>query len=206
MSRKKSLSQRIYEAVIQDIIKGVITQDSVLTESGLIKQYQVSKSPVRDALMRLCQEDVLTSVPRFGYLVKGVDLNYFKEIILFRSKIETHYLSHYFHKVTHKDCERIEETILPFLEGDYDTPMEYWHQASFFHLALAASYQDRFFTETLQNVLNKQLITFSKLYWDAWSSIRDSKMQDKHSAVLVAIKQGQKDLAVAALEEDILTV
>ena len=41
----------------------------LLTERELVERFQVSKAPIREALLRLCNEEVLTSIPRCGYVV-----------------------------------------------------------------------------------------------------------------------------------------
>ena len=62
----KPLTSMVYERVYSSIINGEITGNDILTESGLVSQFSVSKSPVREALILLCEEGVLKSIPRMG--------------------------------------------------------------------------------------------------------------------------------------------
>ena len=59
---KITLSEEIYDAIIAAIIQGEIHSDSVVTEALLMERFHVSKSPVRESLVRLCHENILVSI------------------------------------------------------------------------------------------------------------------------------------------------
>ena len=40
----------------------------------MIEKFGVSKSPVREALVELCKDGILTNIPRMGYQVRAVTL------------------------------------------------------------------------------------------------------------------------------------
>ena len=48
------------------IVKGTIQTDTLLTENQAAKQYNVSRSPVRDAFKLLLQTDQLIQLERMG--------------------------------------------------------------------------------------------------------------------------------------------
>lgn len=198
-----TLSEQVYESIIAKIIRGEINSDSVLTEAGLVEDFKFSKSPVREALVRLCHEEVLVSIPRFGYKVRVVDKDYLAGIIRLRFHLEPKYLEIYFDQLHEEDFKRIRASIVKLDKEVLTNPFDYWQATSSFHLSLAFSYHDQFFYNTMENLLNRQLITFAKLYWDKWSFVAEKKMIDNHTAVLDAIEAGQKEEAVKLLEADI---
>ena len=67
-SKKQLLSEKIHDEILEMIIKNATDEDMVLNEGRLMEVFQVSKAPVREALIKLCAEGVLQSVPRYGYL------------------------------------------------------------------------------------------------------------------------------------------
>lgn len=200
---KQSLSQKVYESVIEEIITGKLNQELVITEKMLIEKFGTSKSPVRESLIRLCNEDILVSIPRYGYKIKIVDKAYLEGIIQFRLNIEPIYLTNHFDQITALDIERIEKNMVVMDKSEFNTPFEYWRKTTSFHLDLAYSYRDKFYYDMLSNVLNKQLITFSKLYWNNWGYVIESKLSDNHSEILSAIKENNKERAIFLLERDI---
>lgn len=200
---KESLSEKVYNETLNEIITGKIDQEEVITENMLINKFGVSKSPIREALVKLCNDDILYSIPRYGYKMKLVDKNYLEEIVEFRLMMEPYYLDKYFYRIKERDIIRIKDKIVTMDKNEFSNPMEYWEKTSLFHLELAYSYRDSFFYDTLNQILNKQLITFSKLYWNKWSTIIDSKLTDNHNEIMDAIQNGNKNEAKKLIIKDI---
>ena len=69
MSGNIKLKDQIYENILNEIIDGNYRQNDIITERELIEKYGVSKSPVREALVELCNEKILESRPRMGYQI-----------------------------------------------------------------------------------------------------------------------------------------
>ncbi|NLY45132.1 MAG: GntR family transcriptional regulator [Tissierella sp.] len=199
----KTLNQKVYETIIDSIITGKFDQSTVISENELVQSLGVSRSPVREALVRLCNNDILYSIPRFGYKLKIADHKYLEEIIQFRLIMEPAYLEKFFDKLTEVDIQSIEEKIVTMNKDEFSTPSEYWEKTSRFHIELAYSYRDQYFYDMLKQVLDKQWITFSMLYWNNWSSVVDSKLINNHLEILKAIKAGNKEEAVNMLKKDI---
>ena len=88
MAKENSLKSQIYTAVFQSIISGEIPTDSIISEKSLVERYHVSKSPVREALVELCSEGVLRSIPRYGYAVVRLGPRDVRDILAFRAVLE----------------------------------------------------------------------------------------------------------------------
>ena len=58
-SKKQLLSEKIHDEILEMIIKNATDEDMVLNEGRLMEVFQVSKAPVREALIKLCAEGVL---------------------------------------------------------------------------------------------------------------------------------------------------
>ena len=65
--RKKTLKQIVHDEVFKDIIQGMYKPGDIISEVLLTEKFGVSKAPVREALIELCNENVLRSIPRYGY-------------------------------------------------------------------------------------------------------------------------------------------
>lgn len=64
----------VYDSLKAQIMTGAYDKDSYLTETSVAEQFHVSRTPVRDAILRLRAEGLLTSVHR-----KGLRVNYSRE-------------------------------------------------------------------------------------------------------------------------------
>lgn len=69
MESKKPLTDLVYNKIYEEIISGELQAGDIITEKQIITRYGISRSPVREALISLCGENILCSIPRAGYQV-----------------------------------------------------------------------------------------------------------------------------------------
>ena len=62
--------------------------DEFLTEKSLMEKYQVSRAPVREALMQLRSDRIIASTPRHGYRIRKPAQEELRDIINFRTVME----------------------------------------------------------------------------------------------------------------------
>lgn len=82
------LRDNVYDALRSAILTCALQPGQDLREQDLAAQYQVSRSPVRDALLRLESERLVTVLPRQGYRVTPVSFTDARDIFGFRLLIE----------------------------------------------------------------------------------------------------------------------
>jgi DNA-binding GntR family transcriptional regulator len=68
------LRDSIYQAIRRAILTCELEPGQELREQILAERYRVSRSPVRDALLRLEHESLVTVLPRQGYLVNAISI------------------------------------------------------------------------------------------------------------------------------------
>lgn len=83
----KSLADKIFEKLENDIIHGVYPRGEILTELKLVEQLGVSRTPIREALRRLEQERLIEETGK-GSLVLGVTSDDLLDIMNIRERIE----------------------------------------------------------------------------------------------------------------------
>ena len=64
----------VYEEIRADILTCVLAPGSRVFENDLANRYNVSKSPIRDALLRLQEQGLIKVLPRKGYLVCPISI------------------------------------------------------------------------------------------------------------------------------------
>mgnify|MGYP001622873386 CR=1 FL=1 len=70
MKKLKSLSEQVYDYIIRQIQLGELSKGSKLSESDLIEQLSISRTPIREALIQLSADGILENVQRKGFFVK----------------------------------------------------------------------------------------------------------------------------------------
>lgn len=83
-----TLSEKVYNAFKKDIVQGVYAPGEALTEKVLAKIYKGSRTPVREAALRLQQERLLRIVPNRGYFISQITLQDMNEIYEYRAAVE----------------------------------------------------------------------------------------------------------------------
>ena len=83
-----TLSEKVYCAFKRDIIYGVYQPGEALSEKELADRYQGSRTPVREAAVRLQNERLLRIIPNRGYFVTQISLQVLNDIYEFRTAVE----------------------------------------------------------------------------------------------------------------------
>ena len=88
--RKKvsSLSDDVYTRIKADIFDFKLMPGERFTETECAELYQVSRTPVRQALLALQQEGFVELASRVGWQVRPLDLNYYQQLYDVRIVLE----------------------------------------------------------------------------------------------------------------------
>ena len=72
MERFKSLKDHVYEYIEEQIIKGTLLPGERINENTICEELDISRTPVREALIQLTAEGILESKARKGFIIKAV--------------------------------------------------------------------------------------------------------------------------------------
>jgi DNA-binding GntR family transcriptional regulator len=84
----KQLKDTVYTKLRLEILTGKIAGGTHVTESSIANRFDVSRTPVREALQRLTQEKLITPLPRAGYLVEDMSDEDIQDLFSTRFMIE----------------------------------------------------------------------------------------------------------------------
>jgi DNA-binding GntR family transcriptional regulator len=82
------LREKVYDELREDMISCRLAPGTEIRENDLAQRFGVSKSPVRDALMRLEREGLVITLPRQGYRVAPVSLADVQDMFHLRDALE----------------------------------------------------------------------------------------------------------------------
>lgn len=75
-----SLAGQSYEALRQAVLKGELSPDSIWSDRELCEKFGLSRTPVREAILRLQNEQLVQIVPRKGTRILPLRVNDVREI------------------------------------------------------------------------------------------------------------------------------
>jgi GntR family transcriptional regulator, rspAB operon transcriptional repressor len=84
----KGTTQKVYETMMRRIITSEIAPGEVLIEVELAKQFNTSRTPIREACIHLLKEGFLRAIPRRGYSVTELSLDEIRELYQLRLMLE----------------------------------------------------------------------------------------------------------------------
>ncbi|MCD2173587.1 GntR family transcriptional regulator [Rhizobium sp. C4] len=86
--RTKSLTEQAYAILRERIITGDLAPGTEVSEPELAEHLEMSKTPVREALGRLCVEGFMEAYPRRGYRVSPVTIKDMNDLFSVRGVLE----------------------------------------------------------------------------------------------------------------------
>lgn len=86
--KDKTIRQKVYHHIREEILKGAIAPKDRLIEAKIAEEIGTSRTPVREALHNLELEKLVVSIPRVGYVVRGMDREEVEQLCEIRAAIE----------------------------------------------------------------------------------------------------------------------
>ncbi len=206
-NKAKTFKAKIVESVIQDIVDGVYEPGTVLTEKSLIEKYNVSKSPVRDALMELCADEVLLNIPRFGYQIVEIDRERMYEMMEFRFYLESESLRKAIRFVTAqniRDLEALEASVKQDIQANPNYPViAHWKNNTRFHLLLVSLARNQYVQRELEHTMNIQLRGYAQYFGKHGGEKQTMLSATSHTEIIAALKHRDAKAAIEGLRQDL---
>jgi DNA-binding GntR family transcriptional regulator len=155
---ERSLSQQVYDHLVEQIIHGQIKYGDTLNIKAMARQFGVSAMPIRDAIKRLETENIVAVRPRSNCYIRRPTAQTMLQAVESREMLELFAVGKACSRATRENLaglRRIVErmTALVEQEADNDTPMtEYVELDHQFHAEICRlagnEYLERFYRET----------------------------------------------------------
>lgn len=194
-----SLTDQVYERARGEIIEAKWRPGRVLLEPELAAAYGVSRTPVREALRLLVQEDWVVTLPRRGYLVRPLRLDDIGEVFGLRQMLEPTLIA----EVTRLSGSSAAEVLAGRLadqrgaEGDLHASLD---AASSFHLAGAQLANNR----RAERMLERLLAEVRRLHYlmpNVETHINSSVEIAAHEGILSAVRAGDAEKAALLMRD-----
>ena len=200
--KELSLKETIYNSVLEDIIALEYRPGEILNEKNLIEKYNCSKSPVREALLALCADNVLRNIPRYGYEVVRLTMEDIHEMIQFRYILESGMLKLRLNRFTPAQIERLESIDALCTESAGDL-MKHWELNTQFHRKLMGYCGNSFAVEELDRCMNRLKRAYAQCHWGKEEDPVDHMDTRNHVRLLECIRSRDQEGALAALRDDL---
>lgn len=195
-AKKKNLSLKAYSTIKQEIVTLKLPPGSYLDKEKIQERLKVGLTPVREALLRLEAENLVTSIVNKGFYVKDLNIQSIKDLIENRMYLERYVGFLAIQRINEKDIEELEK-IAHEMKGLAKSNNEYelLMKDREFHMLLVKSTKNSQLEKIMNLIYNESLrIWFISHYEDLAESMK------MHSKTVDVLKSGDWIL----LEEDII--
>lgn len=197
---------RVYKALREDILSLDIAPGELLDEVQIGRRFHLSRSPVREALIRLASEGLVKTLPNKSTMVAPLNLEEFPAYIDSLDLVQ-----------------RVTTRLAAQLRSDGDLAAIKARQAEFqaaleardalamieanrrFHLAISDAARNRYLTQFHGRLLDEGR-RFLRLYFRSFDDSLPPELRDEHVQMIEAIERQDADLAERCAHEHTLQV
>jgi DNA-binding GntR family transcriptional regulator len=199
MSTKTALREQVYEQIKHDIVTCRLAPGEPLSESQFLDRFQVSKTPIREALTSLVQDGLVEYTPNRGFMVTPVSVADIQEIFEARIFFETELFRLALQHISQADIERLEAQGRLVIDEKTPESAEVFLESNLqFHLALAGCARNSrliWYYETLMNEAQRLF------YMDITLHHKDFHWAHGHENILSALRQRDEKAGITAIRE-----
>jgi DNA-binding GntR family transcriptional regulator len=193
----RSAAQRAYDAVKDSILRGEYPGGMMLTEGDVAAKVRVSRTPVREAFLRLRAEGLLQLYPKRGALVVPVSHAEIADVLEARQLVERHAADAAISSGQHGEVAAAMRAVLHRQCDPALSSTEFTDLDRLFHGALVEATRNRLLIEFYAALRDRQLrMGTSALLRDPQ---RRALILDEHAALCRTLESGDRDAVAAAV-------
>ena len=197
---RRRLADDVYQQILNAIQTGGITSADRLVQEKLAEELQVSRTPVREALLRLEQDGILASSPRGGFTIHNMSSQEVRELYQARTAVEGQAMRILASLNDAKKNKALRETITREERISSPSVQAYFDANRTIHRRFVELTGNRYLIEMFDNIWNRAL---SFNVFATIERIDLSKSLGDHIRLVDAIETGSPSTAMEAIVDHI---
>ncbi len=191
-----SLAERAYHVIREQIVSLELGPGAVIDERALIQQLSIGRTPIREALRRLAQEQLVEVYPRRGMFVTAVDVRDLARLSEVRAVLESEAARLAAERASPAERAELGALIDELAGGGGRSGRELMACDERIHRALYRCAHNRFLEATLERYYVLALRIWY-LTLDQAQALEDAVLE--HRGLLEAVRDGQGQQAAALM-------
>ena len=185
----------IYKTLRDEILSLILQPSELVDEASLAKRFGVSRSPVREALVRLVSESLLQTLPNKGTIVAPLRIEEFPQYVDALDLIQRAVtrLAAKFRNSASLQKIREEQDKFAQCVDEGDVPGMILKNRDF-HIAIATAANNRYLEQIYRRLLDDGRRSL-RLYFKSYEDLLPKEMIDHHEQIINAIDAQDVDLA-----------
>ena len=197
MARNTVLREQVYEQIKHDIITCKLSPGEPLSENQFLNQFQVSKTPIREALTSLVEDGLVEYTPNRGFMVTNVSVRDIQEIFDTRIFFETELFCLAIKRISDAEIDKLEKQSNVEIDPQNPNYAEIFLESNrAFHIALAAAGGNSRLLWYYEILMNEAQRLF---YMDISHHHNDFRWGHGHEGIIEALRNRDEARGVAAI-------
>lgn len=199
---KRSSTQRLKDALEEDIINGRLLPGEKLDSDALARQYGVSRTPIREAVQQLVVTGLVMVQPKKGTFVAKVGFDQLIEMFEVMAELEGMCGRLAARRIQPAELEALRTALHRCEQPDVlADPDDYYYENEEFHSCIYSASHNHFLAAEARQ-LKQRLKPYRRLQLKARNRINNSI--EEHRKVFDAIEGGNEQQAEQCLKEHVL--
>jgi DNA-binding GntR family transcriptional regulator len=199
----KTRTQLVVETLREKILSGEIKAGQPLRQAALAEELNVSRIPVREALLQLEAEGLVAFEPHKGATATELNASQVSELFELRAMLEADLLTHSLKNITEEKLDEATDLLAQLNKAlGKENAANTWSELNSNYHNCLYSGADRPQTQDLVNILNKNADRYIRMHL-LWAG-GISKAESEHNELLALCKARDIPNAVAILKQHIL--
>lgn len=195
-SERRRLADQVYDQILEAIHNDDIKANDRLVQEKLAADLQISRTPIREALLRLEQEGVLVTSPRGGFVIHRMSNQEVRQLYQARAAIEAQAARILSAENNPKKTATLRQTIEKEENITDPSTRAYFTANRNIHRAIVKLCDNQYLLEMFDNIWNRST---SFEVFAAMEKVDLSKSLGNHIALVEAIESGDSAHAMQAV-------
>lgn len=182
---KPTDAERAYAQLKRKIIEAQMPPGSVISESQLMEEFELGRTPIREAIKQLQMENLVMVTPRKGMFVTDIAVTDLLQIFEVRIELEAFATALAVHRITENEILELENLAVAYQNADHSDKDLLIDLDGQFHSMIAKATHNKFLIKELEYYYSLSL----RIWHIALSYAKPEEIDvDAHIEILKAIK------------------
>ena len=198
-----SLAENAYRRIRHEILLGELLPGAIVSERELASSYEMSKTPIREAITQVCREGLMQRLPGRGYMVSPITIKEIHDLYDMRMIFEQATVRKFMANPSPDVLENLKDMArISYKPDNPESEVEFLEVNREFHLTVAEASGNVRLVHALEEVLVEMERLFHLgLHVGDYSQ----EMAAEHQDLVEAIENDDLEQALASIEDQIVT-
>ena len=202
MTTKLKDGDLAYLRLRQMIVNLTLEPGSSVDELYLSKLLDLGRTPIREALIRLAQEDLVSIVPRKGTIIAPINFTELKEVEELRWNLEVQAVHWATQRISQSELAELESLLARAEAGDFKHEEDWDVEVDRrFHQLIAKAAKNRHLETTLNRLYNLSVRLF---YASRAQMAKVNEELYDYAEILTALRQHHPEAAAKGMENHLI--